>query len=155
MKKILLIIIVFFSFMDKPLAKEELLINELKINNAEISPRFDKYNNYYSVTIDNNIESLEFEIDYNKDYFDIEIANNENLLKNKLVYVTIFDRETLEQNSYIFKISINKDDLIVSNVINEKENTDSNSKNDNYNYAPVIGTICFVIIIIVFKIMFL
>ena len=45
-------------------ADDNLLINDLKINNATISPKFDQYNNYYSVTIDENTDKLDFEYEF-------------------------------------------------------------------------------------------
>ena len=153
MKKVMLIFIMFFYFVLNVSAKDELVINNISSNNALISPKFDKYNNYYSVTIDKDIEKINFELDYNKENFDIKIVNNEELVKNKLIYVSIYDKETYEQNTYIFKVGIDKSDELVLKTVNDDKKELENKKNTDY--APIVGTICFSLIIIVFKIMFL
>ena len=144
-----------FSFAFNVYAKEELIINDIKISNGEITPKFDKYNNYYSVTIDKSISSLSIECNYNEEKFDIEISNNENLINNKLVYVTIFDRDTLEQNTYIFKIYVDDIEDKVVNIEDDSKDLKVDSKKESYNYAPLVGTICFVLIIFVYYFMFL
>ena len=144
-----------FSFAFNVYAKEELIINDIKISNGEITPKFDKYNNYYSVTIDKSISSLSIECNYNEEKFDIEISNNENLVNNKLVYVTIFDRDTLEQNTYIFKIYVDDIEDKEVNIEDDSKDLKVDSKKESYNYAPLVGTICFVLIIFVYYIMFL
>ena len=155
MKKIILIIMMLFSFAFNVYAKEELIINDIKISNGEITPKFDKYNNYYSVTIDKSTSSLSIECNYNEEKFDIEISNNENLVNNKLVYITVFDRDTLEQNTYIFKIYVDDIEDKVVNIEDDSKDLKVDSKKKSYNYAPLVGTICFVLIIFVYYIMFL
>ena len=154
MKKIIFIVIMFLFFIGNIYAKEDLVINNVVISNGEITPNFDKYNNYYSITIDESIKSLDISCEYDEEKYDIEIGNNTNLIDNKLVYITIFDRDTLEQNTYIFKVYVN-DNKSVVNTLDDSEFLDVESKKDSYNYAPLIGTICFVLIIVVFKIMFM
>ena len=149
----LFIIIMFFISLLVVYAKEDLVIENIEINNALISPKYDKYNNYYSVTLNEDITQLDFNIKYDESNTKVEIDDNNNLVNNKLVYVTIYDLETNEKNVYIFQIY--KEDA--TNVINEvNENKELEVKDEeNEMLAPIIGTICFVIILLVYYIMFL
>lgn len=134
-------------------ADDNLLINDLKINNATISPKFDQYNNYYSVTIDENTDKLDFEYDFNKDKYEVKITNNENLVENKLIYVTVYNKESKEKNTYIFKIYLEEVITTVKTVDNEEDTGKKDKKTTNY--APVIGTVCFLLIIFVYYVIFL
>jgi hypothetical protein len=132
-------------------AKEELVIKDLQINNGVITPEFDKYNNYYSVTIDENVTSLEFNYDYDNNSYEVKVTNNEDLVDNKLVYVSIYDKDTLEYNTYIFKIYVEE---VTSTINIEEEKTDT-VESDDTNYAPLIGAVCFILIIFVYYLLFL
>lgn len=134
-------------------ADDNLLINDLKIKNATISPKFDQYNNYYSVTIDENTDKLDFEYDFNKDKYEVKITNNENLVENKLIYVTVYNKESKEKNTYIFKIYLEEVITTVKTVDNEEDTGKKDKKTTNY--APVIGTVCFLLIIFVYYVIFL
>lgn len=153
MKKLIFIITILFMGITIVYADDNLLINDLKINNATISPRFDQYNNYYSVTIDENTDKLDFEYDFNKDKYEVKITNNENLVENKLIYVTVYNKESKEKNTYIFKIYLEEVITTVKTVDNEEDTGKKDKKTTNY--APVIGTVCFLLIIFVYYVIFL
>ena len=155
MKKLLLIFIMFFFIITNVYADEELLIENVTINNAIIEPQFDRYNNYYSVTISENTKVLDLKCDYNEEKYKIAISNNENLIQNKLVYITIYNEETEEKNTYIFKIYVNKIEDTVSNVENSKEDLNVKSKKVGKKVAPLVGAICLSLIIIVYYVIFL
>ena len=154
MKKIILMIIVFFSFVNYINAKTDIVIDNMIINNGEISPKFDKYNNYYSVKVDKNVKELDINYEYNENKYDVKIGNNEDIVNNKLVYVTVFDKKSLEQNTYILKIFNEESEKNVTNIVDE-DVVDINIKEKKYDYAPLIGTICLASILVVFKIFFL
>lgn len=153
MKKLIFIITILFMEITVVYADDNLLINDLKINNATISPKFDQYNNYYSVTIDENTDKLDFEYDFNKDKYEVKITNNENLVENKLIYVTVYNKESKEKNTYIFKIYLEEVITTVKTVDNEEDTGKKDKKTTNY--APVIGTVCFLLIIFVYYVIFL
>lgn len=153
MKKLIFIITILFMGITIVYADDNLLINDLKINNATISPKFDQYNNYYSVTIDENTYKLDFEYDFNKDKYEVKITNNENLVENKLIYVTVYNKESKEKNTYIFKIYLEEVITTVKTVDNEEDTGKKDKKTTNY--APVIGTVCFLLIIFVYYVIFL
>lgn len=153
MKKLIFIITILFMGITIVYADDNLLINDLKINNATISPKFDQYNNYYSVTIDENTDKLDFEYDFNKDKYEVKITNNENLVENKLIYVTVYNKESKEKNTYIFKIYLEEVITTVKTVDNEEDTGKKDKKTTNY--APVIGTVCFLLIIFVYYVIFL
>lgn len=153
MKKLIFIITILFMGITVAYADDNLLINDLKIKNATISPKFDQYNNYYSVTIDENTDKLDFEYDFNKDKYEVKITNNENLVENKLIYVTVYNKESKEKNTYIFKIYLEEVITTVKTVDNEEDTGKKDKKTTNY--APVIGTVCFLLIIFVYYVIFL
>lgn len=153
MKKLIFIITILFMGITIVYADDNLLINDLKIKNATISPKFDQYNNYYSVTIDENTDKLDFEYDFNKDKYEVKITNNENLVENKLIYVTVYNKESKEKNTYIFKIYLEEVITTVKTVDNEEDTGKKDKKTTNY--APVIGTVCFLLIIFVYYVIFL
>lgn len=151
MKKIAFIITILFIATMQVFADDNLLINDLNVKNGELSPKFDKYNNYYSITIDNNVTSLDFEYEYNKDLYEVKITNNENLVENKLIYVTIYNKESKEKNAYIFKVYLENTQTTVKTVEEEVPVV----KKKQYNYAPLVGAICFILIIFVYYVIFL
>lgn len=153
MKKILLLIISMFLMMNSVYAKEELLIDTLEVTNGEITPKYDKYNNYYSITISENTKSLEFNYTFDNEKYEVKITNNENLVENKMVYVTIYDKETAEQNTYIFKVYI--EDTMSTLEAEDTINALEIKTEDNTNYAPVVGATCFSLIIFVYYLIFL
>lgn len=153
MKKILLIIIGLFYIVTPVYAKEELVIDKLEVTNGVITPKYDKYNNYYSITITEDIKSLEFTYNYDNTKYIVKITNNENLVENKLVYVTIYDKETNEQNTYIFKIFI--EDTLSTIETDDVVNTLDIKNEEETNYAPIVGTICFSLIIFIYYLIFL
>ena len=153
MKKILLIIIGLFYIVTPVYAKEELVIDKIEVTNGVITPKYDKYNNYYSVTITENIKSLEFKYNYDNNMYDVKITNNENLVENKLVYVTIYNKETNEQNTYIFKTYI--EDTISTVEVDDTISTLDIKTEEDRNYAPIVGTICFSLIIFIYYLIFL
>ena len=153
MKKLIFIITILFMEITIVYADDNLLINDLKINNATISPKFDQYNNYYSVTIDENTDKLDFEYEFDKDKYEVKITNNENLVENKLIYVTVYNKESKEKNTYIFKVYLEEVKTTVKTVDNEDDTVKKDKKTTNY--APVIGTVCFLLIIFVYYVIFL
>lgn len=155
MKKIFLILIMFFFLTLNVFADEELLINNLTINNATIEPKFDPYNNYYSVTIQEGVNSLDIDCKYNEEKYNIVISNNENLVQNKLVYMTIYNKETEEKNTYIFKIYTQEIEDTVSKIENEKNEVNIPSNDNDEKIAPTIAAVCLSLIIIIYYLFFL
>lgn len=156
MKKILTVIVMFFFSIIIVHGKEDLVIDNVDIKNGVISPKYDRYNNYYSVTIDNNIKELDFDILYDEEKYDVEILNNLNLVENKLVYVTIINNESKERNTYIFKMYIEDTETEVANFDNDMATLNVESEDEeNRMLAPIVGTICFMLIILVYYIIFL
>lgn len=154
MKKILLLLISLFYMITPVKAKEELVIDKLEITNGVITPKYDKYNNYYSVTINNDIKQLEFNYTFDNELYDVKITNNDNLVENKMVYVTIYNKETNEQNTYIFKIFIEE---VLQTVSNKDliSTLDIKTEEKDTNYAPIVGTSCFSLIIFIYYLIFL
>ena len=156
MKKITLLIVMAFLFVSNVYADDELLIDNMVINNAIIEPKFDKYNNYYSVTINDSVTSLDINCEYNLDKYNVSITNNDNLIDNKFIYVTIYNKETNEKNIYILKIFIEKSNDTVANVEdNAIKELKIENKEKNKLIAPSVGFTCFILIIFIYYLMFL
>lgn len=85
--------------------------------------------------------------------YEIKVTNNEDLVDNKLVYVTINDIENDEQNTYIFKIYVNEAETTANEV--EEQQQLNIDKEEETNYAPIVGTVCFILIILAYYIIFL
>ena len=128
------------------------MLTNLVINNGILSPKYDIYNNIYTVTIKEDVKMLDICYDISENV-SIEIVNNNNLdIEEKVVSLNIKDND------------VNK--IIYLNVIHE--NTQSTIGLQNYfkdleikknkeispYVAPLIGVSCFLIIVIVFSILF-
>ena len=156
MKKTLIFIIIFLIGITNVYAKTDMVINELTINNGEIAPKFDKYNNYYSVTVNKETKQLDFSYLYDEDSeYEVRINNNNDLVQNKFVYLTISNKETKERNTYVFKVYLENDEKEKEVFKAENDTTDINISKKKKNYAPLIITICLILILCVYKIMFL
>lgn len=153
MKKILFLIFIFLFNLGIVNAKEDIIIKNLEITNGVLSPSFDKYNNYYSVEIEEGTSALECNVTYNSEDYELTVLNNEKLEENKLIYMTVVDKDTNEQNTYILKTYITED----LETFDEENNNQSLEikKTDDTNYAPMVGTICFLLIIFVYYVIFL
>jgi len=129
-----------------------MMLTSLEITNGIITPKYDIYNDYYTVTINNGIDSLN--INYNiEDNVLIRVINNYNLDKEeKVVSIDLREGENIR--------------TIYLNVIHEKSSnvselkdyfvsleTKKNETMPEY-IAPLIGSSCFLILIIVFSILF-
>ena len=123
---------------------------DLEILNGVMSLKFDKYVNTYTVEVDNSVEKLQF--NYNvEDEFQVDVINNENINEG-LNYVYIIVTNKNEQNTYTLEVykEVTKKVISTSNLETKLEVEQQVNKNTPH----IIGTICFVVILIFFLIIF-
>ena len=126
------------------------MLQDLTILNGEMTPKFDVYNDIYSVSVKEDITSLEIDYVVDEDH-SVEIVGNQGFISGEnFVYINVIKEN--EQNTYT---------LIVN-----KEKTETTSTIDLFNepveiveplpeyVAPLIGVICFVIILSTFSVLF-
>lgn len=123
---------------------------DLEILNGVMSLKFDKYVNTYTVEVDNSVEKLQFNYKV-EDEFQVDVINNENINEG-LNYVYIIVTNKNEQNTYTLEVykEVTKDVISTSNLETKLEVEQQVNKNTPY----IIGTICIVIILIFFLIIF-
>lgn len=106
MKKFIFFLFIFFFSMAPALAEEKsAYLENLKIENGQMTPEFNKYNNAYSVFVDEDITKLNIEYNLEDSNSKIDIINNEDVDDQSVVYINI----TNESDSQSYKIIINKE----------------------------------------------
>ena len=126
------------------------MLLDLKILNGNMSLKFDKYVNTYTIEVKNDVESLEIEYKI-RESDEIKIINNDNL-ETGLNYVFLEITNESEKNMYTLEVykEVTKDVISTSNLETKLEVEQQVNKNTPY----IIGTICFVVILIIFLIIF-
>lgn len=123
-------------------------MESLNVLNGSMSPKYDKYNDIYSVSIASDVDSLILDYEISKNT-QVSIYGNTDFEegKNKVILAV----STSEKTNYIT--------LIVNKKKSEKTNAEISSQialegqNSNYlpSYAPyLIGASCLSIIILIF-----
>lgn len=126
------------------------MLEDLKILNGELSPTFDKYNNIYSVGIKKDVNRLVMEYIVT-DGYDINIIDNTDLQEGEnKVYIQVFK----ENEVNIYTLLVYKE--VTQTVFDYNEILDpvEVEKELPEYVAPLIGGICFIIILIIFLILF-
>lgn len=127
------------------------MLENLEIKNGEMTPRFDPYNNIYSVKIADDTTKLEIEY-LKKDNIEVNIIGND-LLNEEDSEVLIEVKNEDEVTTYTLYVS------------KEKSATSSFSLTDSFTpievkkelpgyVAPLISIICFLIILSTFVLLF-
>ena len=126
------------------------MLLDLEILNGVMSLKFDKYVNTYTVEVDNNVEKLQFNYKV-EDNSQVDVINNENI-NDGLNYVYIIVTNEQEQNTYTLEVykEVTKEVISTSDLETKLEVEQQVNKNTPY----IIGSICFVIILIFFLIIF-
>lgn len=126
------------------------MLEDLNIVNGELTPEFDIYNNIYSVSVSKDVDELV--IDYKvTDGYVVNIIDNHDLVAGENeVYIQVIKDE--EVNTYT--LIVNKEES--KEVINYDyllEPLEVEEKLPEY-VAPLIGGICFFIILCIFLLLF-
>ena len=115
-----------------------------------MTPKFDKYNDTYSVKIDSNVNILE--INYKaEDNYEVYVQGNSNLQEGEnKVFIEVKNSE--EAN--IYTLLVTKESTKVFETIDVGLETIEVEKELPNYVAPLIGIICFLLIIICHSIIF-
>ena len=127
------------------------MLNDLKILNGELSPLFDINNDTYTVFVSNDVTHLE--INYSvSESSNVNIYGNENLAvgENKvLIEVTNTDGDITSYNLLVTR----EEEKRVSNFDVLSDVIEVKKELPTY-VAPVIASVCFLLILISFAIIF-
>lgn len=97
--------ILFLSITTVQAEENSAYIDNLEINNFELSPKFDKYNNTYSVNVDENTTKLIIDYSLEDPKAEVEILNNELIIEEEsIVYINVTNKEVKQT----YKIIVNK-----------------------------------------------
>lgn len=129
------------------------MLENLEIVNGKLSPKFDPYNDTYSVFITEDVDSLVLNYTIT-DGCEINIINNSNLdEKENLVYLEIIT----EKEKNVYTLIVNKEKSTVASTFDEGLIALETSKEPEVlpDYvAPLIAIFCFLIILFAFVILF-
>ena len=126
------------------------MLNDLEIINGELSPEFDSLNNIYSVTVTEDIDELVLEYSVSDGYI-VNVIDNQDLDEGENeVYLQVIKDE--EINTYTLLVYKERSEPVF-NYEYIPEVIEVDSEPPEY-IAPLIGGICFLIILIVFLLLF-
>jgi len=129
------------------------MLTELNIKNGLLSPKYDIYNDTYTVTITKEVEKLDIEYKTDNENISVVINGNANLQADKkIVSITVANGEVTKNihlNVFVEDVETtgNLKNYFTSLEIKRKEETPS-------FVAPLIASSCFLLIIIIFSILF-
>lgn len=127
------------------------MLQDLEILNGELSMKFDPLNTKYTVTVDSNEETLEFNYKLKENCEISVIGNALNEYKNEVVLTIYNDTESMS-----YYLTVYKEEIITANSnINLKEEIVLSENQDMPNYiAPLIASVCFLVILLFFTLLF-
>ena len=128
------------------------MLKTIEIKNGVMTPKYDLYNDYYTVTIEEHINKLDIYYELEKNV-SVNILGNENITdeisqvtinlnsgdKTRVIYLNVNKnvvKNASELQNYFTSLEVKKREEISSFV------------------APLIGSICFLVIIITYSILF-
>lgn len=126
------------------------MLKKLEVLNGELSLKFDPLNTKYTVNMNTNDNELKLELEATDDS-EISIFNNK-IDNNTEVVITVYnDTDIMSYYLEVYKI----DNKNVANVNDYFSTLEVNSKKEIPNYvAPLIASICFLIILFFFSLLF-
>ena len=124
------------------------MLEELKVLNGELSPKYDKYNNLYTVKVSSDVDKLD--LVFKEEDLDIHVYGNNNLKvgENKIVISLTKD----DIKDYIYVTAIKEEDQEVMSIEDYRSLEVANSM--PVYAGPLIAFSCFLIVLTVFLFMF-
>lgn len=127
------------------------MIEELDVLNGTMSLEFDYLNSKYTVFLNDNEVSINFEYKLEEEA-SIEITGNENLSDGSIVTLTVFKQD--KKNDYYFNVYFKKETQ-VNNEINDLVELDIPQNNPYFEYmGPGIACACFLLILFLYVMLF-
>lgn len=126
------------------------MLEDLKIINGVMYPKFDKYNNVYTVNVENDIHNLSIDYEFISKDDSIEVVGNDNLKPGEnIIYINV-----LGENKGKYIIYVNKkEELKTSNLVPSQDVIEIKKEIPSF-VGPLIGVICFVLIILSYFLIF-
>ncbi len=127
------------------------MIEDLKIINGNLELEFDKYTYLYTVTVDNNINSLEFTYSLADNTY-IDIRDNYLDKEENLVYIDVYNNEEVSTYTfYVYKENIEE----VSGIDNYLASLEVKNEDVTSLYKiQILSISMFLIIVIIYAIIF-
>lgn len=126
------------------------MLENLEIANGEMTPKFDKYTDTYSVRIKSDIDNLDLKLKTENDE-DYKIYGNYNLEEGENI-VTI--EINSEKGKHIYTLIVNKERLETVTSIDPNLETVEVRKELPEYVGPLIACVCFLIILFTFVLLF-
>ena len=122
------------------------VLEDLNVVNGELTPEFDIYNNIYSVSVAEDVDALVIDYEVTAGYV-VNIVDNYDLVPGENeVYIQVIKDE--EINTYILLVNKEMSEIVI-NYDYLLEPLEIEEELPEY-VAPLIGGICFFIILCVF-----
>ena len=126
------------------------MLEDLKVLNGELSPRYDKYNNKYTIKISKDVSKVDFNF-IKEDNIDVSIYGNNNLKEgDNNIVLLVKDKDNI---NYIYITVIKEKSKEIINVLDNTSSLEIANSTPIYT-GPLIATSCFLIIIVVFLLLF-
>lgn len=126
------------------------MLQSLEILNGEMTPKFDMYNNTYSINVKNDVDFLM--INYTADEgYEVEFLNNSNFIEGEnIVYIELIKEE--DHNIYTLLVNKEKSETVSTIDINYEPVEVVKELPDFV--APLIAVSCFLVILFTFSLLF-
>ena len=127
------------------------MLNELRILNGNLELKFNKYIYEYTVIVDDNVNSLEFDYNLEENSY-INIRENFLNKDENMVYVDVYNSDDLA--TYTFLVYKNNTELVngIDDFVHNL--TISNNEEVSLYKVQILTTSIFLIIVIIFSIIF-
>lgn len=128
------------------------MLHNLEILNGELSPTFDENNNTYTVSVDSDVTSLKLTYTIDKEA-NVNIIGNSDFEEGEntvLIEVTKENDAALTYTLIVTKKSVKTS----SNLVIEPVKAEV-TKNLPIYVAPLIASVCFILILISFRLIFI
>ena len=129
------------------------MLTNLEIKNGVLSPKFDIYNDIYTVTIESRIDALDISYEVDESNISIAVDGNENLSMGKKIVSIIVQDESITKNIILNIVRSDVESTVGLQNYFESLEVKKQEKMSEY-IGPMIGVICFLIIAITFAILF-
>lgn len=128
------------------------MLTNLEIKNGVMTPKYDIYNDNYTVTIKDDVTTLDIYYELASDNVEISIAGNENIYSDKGIGITLIDGI----NQRLIKLNVIKEDTETAATLKDYfTSLEVNKTKEMADFIPpLIGGTCFLIIIVIFSLLF-
>ena len=123
------------------------MLEELKVLNGELWPKFDKYNNLYTVFIDSDVDKLELSYIVSEGKIDKIVGNYDLKPGENKVILYLNNNKAYELN--VIKKEIEK----TASILDNYEKVEQKEVIPTY-VAPLLSIICFILILFSYLLIF-